>query len=156
MIELTIPGRGSLRLQHLVADVNGTLAIDGVLIEGLAKRIASLQDRLTVHLLTADTHGRQGLIDKQLNLTATRLSSGNEQGQKRSYVEQLGAECVVAIGQGANDAGMLEAAALGICVMSPEGAATEAILAADILTPSIMVALDLLDKPLRLVATLRK
>ena len=156
MIELTVPGRGSLRLQHLVADVNGTLAIDGVLIEGLAKRIVSLQDRLTVHLLTADTHGRQALIDKQLNLTATRLSSGNEQGQKRSFVEQLGAACVVAIGQGANDAAMLEAAALGICVMSQEGTATETMLAADILTPSVMVALDLLDKPLRLVATLRK
>lgn len=156
MIELTIPGRGSLRLQHLVADVNGTLAVDGVLIEGLAKRIASLQDRLRVHLLTADTHGRQALIDKQLNLTATRLTSGNEQEQKRSYVEQLGAGGVVAIGQGANDAAMLEAAALGICVMSHEGAAIETVLAADLLTPSIMVALDLLDKPLRLVATLRK
>ncbi len=156
MIELTIPGRGSLRLQYLVADVNGTLAIDGVLIEGLAKRIASLQDRLSVHLLTADTHGRQALIDKQLNLTAIRLSPGNEQRQKRSYVEQLGADCVVAIGQGANDAGMLEVAALGICIMSQEGAATETVLAADILAPSILVALDLLDKPLRLVATLRK
>ncbi|HEX8992577.1 MAG TPA: hypothetical protein VF784_12935 [Anaerolineales bacterium] len=156
MIELTIPGRGSLRLQHLVADVNGTLAVDGILIEGLAKRIASLQDRLRVHLLTADTHGRQALIDRQLNLTATRLASGDEQEQKRSYVEQLGAGSVVAIGQGANDAAMLKAAALGICVMSHEGAATETVLAADLLTPSIMVALDLLDKPLRLVATLRK
>ncbi len=156
MIELNIPGRGTLRLQHLVTDVNGTLAVDGVLIDGLAKRIASIQDRLSIHLLTADTHGRQAAIDHQLNLTASRLSPGNEQQQKRSYVEQLGADCVVAIGQGANDAGMLQAAALGICVMSKEGAATETVLASDILAPDILSAFDLLDKPLRLVASLRK
>ncbi len=156
MIELNIPGRGSLRLQHLATDVNGTLAIDGVLMESLAKRIASLQDRLTVHLLTADTHERQALIDRQINLTAVRLAPGNEQEQKRSYVEQLGADCVVAIGQGANDAAMLKAAALGICVMSDEGTAIETLLAADIVVPGIAVAFDLLDKPLRLVATLRK
>ena len=156
MIELSIPGRGSLRLLHLVTDVNGTLAVDGILIEGLAKRIASLQDRLSVHLLTADTHGRQAAIDRQLGLTATRLSPGDEQNQKRAYVEKLGADCVVAIGQGANDAGMLKAAGLGICVMSQEGAAIETLLAADVVSPDIITAFDLLDKPLRLVATLRK
>lgn len=156
MIELNIPGRGSLRLQHLVTDVNGTLAVDGILIEGLARRIAAIRDRLDVHLLTADTHGRQAGIDQQLNLMATRLAPGNEQDQKRAYVEQLGAAGVVAIGQGANDAGMLKAAALGICVMSPEGIAVETLLAADILVPDILAALDLLEKPLRLVATLRK
>ncbi len=156
MIELSIPGRGSLRLQHLVTDVNGTLAVDGTLIEGLAKRIASIRDRLTVHLLTADTHGRQSTIDQQLNLVATRLAPGHEQEQKRAYVQQLGSESVVAIGQGVNDAAMLEAAALGICVMSLEGAAVETLLAADVIVPDISAAFDLLDKPLRLVATLRK
>ena len=156
MIELNVPGRGNLRLQHLVSDVNGTLALDGILIDGLAKRIASIGDRLTVHLLTADTHGRQAVIDQQLNLTATKLGSGNETEQKRLYVEKLGADSVVAIGQGANDAGMLKAAALGICVMSVEGAASEALLAADIVVPNIFTAFDLLDKPLRIIASLRK
>ncbi len=156
MIELSIPGRGSLRLQHLVTDVNGTLAVDGILIEGLAKRIASIRDRLSVHLLTADTHGRQAVIDRQLGTTATRLLPGNEQEQKRVFVQNLGADCVVAIGQGANDAAMLKEAALGICVMSKEGTAVETLLVADVIAADIMAAFDLLDKPVRLVATLRK
>ena len=156
MIELNIPGRGAFKIQHLVSDVNGTLAIDGVLIDGLAKRIASLRDRLTIHLLTADTHGRQSTIDQQLNLTATILKGGNEQEQKRLFVEKLGADSVIAIGQGANDAGMLKAAALGICMMSAEGVATETLLASDIVVPDIFTAFDLLDKPLRILATLRK
>jgi P-type E1-E2 ATPase len=156
MIEINIPGRGTLQLEYLVSDVNGTLAVDGVLIDGLAQRIASIRDRLTVHLLTADTHGRQAGIDQQLNLTATRLIGGNEQEQKRAYVKKLGSEKVIAIGQGANDAAMLKEAALGICVMSQEGTATETFFSADILVPNIFVAFDLLDKPLRIVATLRK
>ncbi len=156
MIELIIPGRGQLRLEHLVTDVNGTLALDGILMPGLVKRIASVRDRLIVHLLTADTHGRQAVIDQQLNLTAIRLQPGGEQQQKRDFVEGLGAESVVAVGQGANDAQMLKAAALGICVMSEEGAAAETLMAADIIVPSIFAAFDLLDKPLRIVASLRK
>lgn len=156
MIELTIPGRGRLRLKHLVADVNGTLALDGVLIDGIADRIGAVADRLTVHLLTADTHGRQTVIDQALNLTATRLAGGHEQEQKRMFIENLGADSVVAVGQGANDAGMLQAAALGICVMSAEGAAVETLVAADIVVPSIFAAFDLLDQPLRIVASLRK
>ena len=156
MIELNIPGRGSLQLHHLVADVNGTLAVDGQLLDGLVKKISALRDRLTVHLLTADTHGRQAVIDGQLNLKAVRVGPGDEAAQKADYVRSLGAETVVAIGQGANDAGMLEAAALGICVMSQEGVAVETLLAADLVTPDIFAALELLDKPLRIVASLRK
>ena len=156
MIEINIPGRGLLQLEHLVSDVNGTLAVDGVLMEGLAERIASVRNRLTVHLLTADTHGKQVIIDQRLNLTATRLTGGNEQEQKRAYVQKLGSGKVIALGQGANDAAMLKEAALGICVMSQEGTATEALLSADIVVPDIFTAFDLLDKPLRIVATLRK
>ena len=69
---------------------------------------------------------------------------------------ELGADSVVAIGQGANDAGMLKAAALGICVMSAEGAAGDTLLAADIVVPDIATAFDLLDKPKRIIASLRK
>lgn len=156
MIELNIPGRGELRLEHLVTDVNGTLAIDGQLIPGVAKQISALNDRLTVHLLTADTHGRQVLIDQQLNLTAVRIQPGNEAEQKAEYVRRLGADSVVAMGQGANDAAMLKQAALGICVMSQEGVSTETLLAADLVMPSITVALELFDRPLRIIASLRK
>jgi len=156
MIELTVPGRGPLRLEHLVTDVNGTLAVDGVLIDGLTKRIASLRDRLEIHMLTADTYGRQALIDELLKLKATRIPPGKEALTKADFVRELGAETVVAIGHGANDAEMLKTAALGICVMSKEGVAVETLVSADILVPDIIAALDLLEKPLRIIASLRK
>src|SRR5512137_1765600 len=107
MIELDIPGRGLVSLEYLVSDVNGTLAVDGQLIEGIPRLLNSLRDRLEIHLLTADTHGHQDLIDRQLNLRAVRIQPGNESQQKAEYVQRLGAEHIVALGQGANDAGML-------------------------------------------------
>ena len=156
MIELNIPGRGTIKLHHLVCDVNGTLAVDGQLHEGLPRLLMALQDRLTVHLLTADTHGKQVIIDQQLNLQAVRVQPGKEAEQKAEFVRQLNAAEVAAIGQGANDAAMLKAAAIGIGILSAEGIAGETILAADLVVPNIYAALELFEKPLRIVATLRK
>jgi P-type E1-E2 ATPase len=156
MIELNIPGRGTIQLEHLVTDVNGTLALDGHLLEGVARSIRTLRDRLTIHLLTADTHGRQAAIDQQLGFPAVRIQPPGEAEQKAEYVRRLGAERVAAIGQGANDAAMLKAAGLGLCVLSQEGTAVECLLAADLLLPDIFAALNLLERPLRIVASLRK
>ena len=156
MIELNVPGRGAIRLEHLVCDVNGTLAVDGRLIDGVSRLIGTLRDRLEIHLVTADTLGRQSVIDQQLGVTAVRLQPGDEAGQKADFVRQIGADRVVAIGQGANDALMLETAAIGICVLSPEGTAVATLLKADIVANTILSALELIEKPLRMVATLRK
>ncbi|MEA3351997.1 MAG: ATPase P [Chloroflexota bacterium] len=156
MIELNIPGRKLIQIKHLVCDVNGTLAVDGELHDGIPRILASLRDRVDVHILTADTHGRQHIIDQQLDLEAVRVKRGHEAQQKAEYVKQLGAECVTAIGQGANDAGMLKTAAIGIGILSVEGVAVETLTCADIIVPDIYAALELLEKPVRMVASLRK
>jgi P-type E1-E2 ATPase len=156
LIELTIPGRGTIQLQHLVSDVNGTLAQDGHLLPGISAALLSLGDRLELHLLTADTHGRQSSIDEQLGMQAVRIPNGDESSAKAEYVEKLGAGSVVAIGQGNNDAGMLQAAEIGIAVLSVEGLSIKTLKAAEILVPDIHSALNLLENPVRLVATLRQ
>jgi soluble P-type ATPase len=51
---------------------------------------------------------------------------------------------------------MLRTAEIGICVLSPEGAFIETLQAADIVTTDIRSALALLEKPTRMVATLRR
>ena len=156
MIELKIPGRGTIQLQHLVSDVNGTLALDGHLIPGVSSALTALGDHLQLHLLTADTHGRQSTIDDQLGLHAVRIPEGAESQTKAEYVIKLGAETVVAIGQGNNDTGMLREASIGIALLSYEGLAYGALQNADVLATDILSALDLLMHPIRLVATLRR
>lgn len=156
MIEVNIPGRGTVFLEHLVCDVNGTIAIDGELIEGIPRKINELSDCLEIHLLTADTHGRQKFIDQKLNLNAVRIQPGDEKNQKADYINRLGPDRVVAIGQGANDASMLKKSAIGICVFSAEGTALETLNSADLIAPDIISAFELLQNPMRLVASLRK
>ncbi len=156
MLAIDIPGRGQFRLEHLVLDVNGTLAVDGELIQGVVPALDRLKGTFEIHLLTADTHGRQSVLDQQLGLTAVRIRPGGEAEAKAAYVRDLGEDLVVAMGQGGNDAGMLREAAIGVAVMSTEGTSTEALTAADILVPDILSGLAMLDHPMRLKASLRR
>jgi P-type E1-E2 ATPase len=156
MIRINLPGRDALLLKHLVFDVNGTLAVDGKLIAGVTERLERIKPLLTLHMLTADTHGKQTEIDRALGLTAIRVASGQEAKQKGDYIQQLDAGCTAAVGQGANDRLMLQQADLGICVISPEGTAVETLQAADLVIGSICQALDLFLHPLRITASLRK
>lgn len=155
MIHLHIPGRGDLHLEHLVLDLNGTLAAGGEVLPGVAERLAQLAPHLRGHLLTADTRGTGAAIAQNLGLALHRLEPGREAAGKRAFVESLNAACVVAVGNGANDVEMLRAATLGIAVLGEEGLAVPALLAADIVVPHIGAALDLLLDLPRLVATLR-
>ena len=95
-------------------------------------------------------------IDRQLAVRAVRVPPGDEAGAKAAFVRKLGGERVVAIGNGANDAAMLYEAAIGIAVMSPEGLAAEAVQSADVIAPGILEALGWLERPMRLVASLRR
>jgi P-type E1-E2 ATPase len=155
VIEVDVPGVGALRLQHLVLDFNGTLAVDGELLPGVAERLTALAGRLSVHVMTADTHGTAARALARLPCSLAVAPPSRQAEAKRRFVESLGAEHVVAIGNGRNDRLMLEAARVGIAVLQREGAAAEALAAADVLVPTIEDALDLLAQPLRLVASLR-
>ncbi len=110
---------------------------------------------LTVYLVSADTQGTLSRIASDLGILARRVGPGDEAEQEASLVGELGAERVVAIGNGANDARMLERAALGIAVLGPEGLAVSCLRVAAVLVPDIGAALDLLLYPRRLVATMR-
>ena len=159
MISCLIPGRAGLEIQHLVCDVNGTLACDGSLLPGVERTLSQLKDLVKIYLVSADTYGTLNSLEDQLGsivIGYVRLKPWSEAEQKLEYVENLGASAVVAIGQGTNDRLMLKAAGLGICVLSPEGTAVETMLNADILSPDILSALDLLLHPDRMKATLRQ
>jgi soluble P-type ATPase len=151
-ITVTVPDRAPLVLEHLIADVNGTLTDRGRLIDGVAGRVDRLRRLLRVHLLTADTYGTLPDIAAELGgVTARRVRSGAE---KAAVARELTAETCAAVGNGLNDEPVLRAAALGIAVVGPEGASARA-LAADVVCASVIDALDLLLDPRALAATLR-
>ncbi|HOK38005.1 MAG TPA: HAD hydrolase family protein [Bacteroidales bacterium] len=157
MIEIKIPGLTDYFIQNLVLDYNGTLAVDGIILNGVAERLKKIsQKKVKIHVLTADTFGRASEFLTGLPVNLIILDSGNQELQKLEYVKKLGANSVIAIGNGYNDSLMLKEAALGIVVVQGEGASVKAILNSDIVTNNISDALELLLNPLRISASLRK
>ena len=151
-IKIDIPQRGVIELQHAVFDINGTLAVDGVVVSGVPQRMKALAEHISIHLLTAGTHGNLPEIERTLGFPLHVVNRGDE---KMRYVQQLGPDSVIAFGNGMTDHGMLRLAALGVVVATPEGMALRALQAADIVVRTPLDALDLLLKPKRLIATLR-
>lgn len=156
MLKITIPGYKTVQLDHLVLDFNGTLAEDGQVITGVKERLNTLAGPLQIHVVTADTFGsvQAALADVDCRVTILPADAPQDEA-KQTYVTQLGAERTAAIGNGRNDRLMLQEATLGIAVVHVEGAAVATLVAADVVAPNILAALDLLANPLRLKATLR-
>jgi P-type E1-E2 ATPase len=155
MLEIDIPAFGFVRLEHLVSDFTGTLSVDGRLLPEVEARLNRLSQFLTVHILTSDTFGKASAELKDVKCELHILAGENHDVQKEAFVERLGAECVVAFGNGKNDRRMLKAAKIGIAVTEGEGCAVDAIMAADIHVMSALDGLDLLLNTKRCKATLR-
>jgi soluble P-type ATPase len=155
VLAIAIPGRDALQLEHLVLDFNGTLGCDGALIAGVTERLDELSRRLTIHVVTADTFGNAAAALAGLPCELAILPVENQDARKLAYIERLGCDQTVCIGNGRNDRRMLKAAALGIAVIQREAASSETLIAADVVATHILDALDLLTHPARLVATLR-
>ena len=155
LIEINIPNLDVLHLRHIVLDFNGTLAVDGILIPGVAERLNVLSKYLDIHILTADTFGTVKKACKTIKGTVTVLTLGYGAPEKEAFVRRLGEKEVVAVGNGMNDRMMLGTSALGILVIGSEGASGHALAVSDILATNILDALDLLLNTKRIIATLR-
>ncbi len=156
MITIDIPGRKTFHLEHLVLDFNGTLAVDGNLIDGVKERLQELSGKLSIHVITADTFGTVANQLKGINCHVKILEKEQQDRQKKIYIKQLGKKRCAAIGNGYNDWQMLKHAALSIVTIQAEGASSQSLKHATVVCYSVNHALDLLLNPNRLVATLRR
>ncbi len=155
MLEFDIPGFGHVRLEHLVSDFTGTLSVDGKLVHGVREALNKISEFLNLHILTADTFGMARQELEGINCKIYILTGPDHDIQKEQYVKKLGADSVVALGNGNNDRKMLKTAKIGIAVCLKEGCAKDAFIASDVLVNSAMDALELLTNTKRIIATLR-
>ena len=156
MIEITIPGRGKYTIKNVVLDLNGTIAKDGKIIGGVKEKLAMLSQKVDIFLVTADNNKNAELLTRDLPITLYKIKETEEDDQKLRVVLKKGKNNAVSIGNGCNDVSMLKESAIGICIVGGEGASAEAMMASDLVVASINDALDLLLKPHRLKATLRR
>jgi soluble P-type ATPase len=152
-LSVSIPGVAELRLDHLLVDVNGTLTNRGELLDGVEARLDRLRHSLDIRLVSADTFGTLDTIAADMRVSAVRASTGED---KLRLLDDLGRGRCAVIGNGSNDVLVLEAAAVGLAVIGPEGASAAALRSADVVCASATDALDLLLDPKALSATLRR
>ncbi len=155
-MKIDIPGWGSLDIENIVIDLNGTIATGGRVPRKTKEKINSLSDQVNIYILTADTQGTAS--EEILGMKAELIKVPEEDSKqgKFDFLKTLNLEVTVAIGNGSNDQIVLKEAALGIAILGDEGVSVCAIKSADIVVRNIQDALDLFLEPKKLIATLRE
>ncbi len=154
MISIERPGQGNLEIEFILVDFEGTLGFDRQVHPKAKDKINLLSKRTKIYILAK---GEKILVEEALKKVKAEiicLTEGKSIQQKLDLLRQLGATRTVAIGNGVDDAPMIEEAGFGICVLGKEGTSSEAMKKADVVFLNILDALDFLLKPLRQKATL--
>ena len=143
---IVVPGWDSLNLENLVLDLNGTITESGDFIPGVVEYLEALKTQgFRIYVLSGDTRGvLQQSFQLSPGIEAVVTSTAEE---KRRFVESVGAETTVCVGNGNIDVEMFKVAKLSICTIQAEGATTKAMLHADIVVTHIKNALEILLDP---------
>ena len=129
MIIYKIPGRDDIEIENIVFDYNGTIAVDGKLLEGVRDLLLELGKHVNIYILTADTYGT---VEKECR---------NIAGKVLNFPKE--------------NAGEFKEAIISIAVIEGEGASTKLLLSADIVTRSIIEAIEIILNENKLKAILR-
>lgn len=149
-----VPGVGSLVLKTIILDLNGTLTVKGVIVEGVKERLAKLKELgYQILFFTGNTRNNADEIADSLGIQWILAETGI---QKRDEALKLDPNTCVSIGNGLIDLELMKVVKLRIVTQQAEGVHTQTLLNSDIIIPSILDALDLLIDSVTLIATLRK
>lgn len=155
-MKIKIPNYNTFDINKIAFDFNGTLATGGEVSEKIIKRLEKLTADFEVYILTADTFGTVREMVDGLAIKVAIIKGDDGTGFKRDFIQKIGSEETIAVGNGNNDRLMLKEAAIGIALIGKEGTAIDTILNSDLVLSDIFDVFDLLEEPARLIASLRK
>jgi soluble P-type ATPase len=156
MLLYEIPGRDNIEIENIVFDYNGTIAVDGKLIDGVKDLINSLAGQVDIYILTADTYGT---VEKECGdmyakvLTFPKENAGDS---KKEIVKTLGGDRTICLGNGYNDIPMFEESIIAIGIIEGEGASGKLLSKADIVARNIIEGINIIMNKNMIKATLRK
>ncbi len=170
MIPIERPGLNPLEIEYILLDFDGTLAIDRRVHPKAKDKINLLSKRTHIYIFVNpptppfNKGGEGGILAKELIEERLRkvkaeiiyLAEGDSSRRKLNLLRELGPTRCAAIGNGMDDAAIMQEAGIGICVIGREGTSGGAVKNADLVFTDILDALDFLLKPLRQRATLGK
>lgn len=156
VLHVEIPNFPDVKVEYLLLDMNGTVATGGVIEDGLKPYLEKLGKMVKIYMITADTFGTAKEMAGRFGIEYYVLpKKKSESLEKQEFVKTLGENQVIALGNGNNDALMLEESTIGIGVMGEEGISKKCLLAADIIVKSPESAFKILLDGAKLRATLR-
>lgn len=148
-----IPQVWEIDITTIVLDLNGTLAVQWVVVDGVEDRINKLKTLgFSIILFTGDQRGNASLLCKELGIECSYASSHEE---KEKLFLELDVDHTAAIGNARIDNGTFRHAKLSIATLQAEGIHTGILPYIDIIVPSILDALDLFIDWDSLKATMR-
>ena len=155
MLIYKIPGRENIEIENIVLDYNGTIAVDGNILEGVKELFLELENHVNMYVLTADTYGT--VVEQCSNIGGKVLTFPKENAgeSKRDIVKKLGGGNTMCVGNGFNDIPMFKESILSIAVIEGEGASGKLLSYADIVTRSIIETLEIILSENKIKATLR-
>lgn len=150
---INIPGHGKVHIKTVLFDFNGTLAKDGILLDQMLFKLKKLSEKYQVYIITGDTFGS---VKDQLKGTDIELLLAATADEKMRQTIRLGADHVLAVGNGNIDYKMFMQAKLSFCVIGDEGASFKAMSHADIILNDIHHVFDMIDQPHKIIASLKE
>lgn len=155
MLTYNIPGTGEIRIENVVFDYNGTVAVDGKLIRGVKESLIELKNYANIYILTADTYGTVKTQCSDLGIDVKTFPKENAGLFKKEIVEKLGAGSTICVGNGVNDVEMFKICKISIATIEGEGCSGRLLIHTDIAVRSIGEAIGLILSKDRMKATLR-
>ena len=147
-------GVGEIELENIILDLNGTLTIDGKLVEGVKEQILKLKELgYKIYLFSGDVRGNAAQLAQELDIEVHRAANSQE---KEVLTKKLDVNKTVAIGNARIDIGTFIPCKLRIATLQSEGIHASIINYVDIIVPSINDALNLLIDPIIFNATMHK
>ncbi|MDM8533466.1 ATPase P [Clostridiaceae bacterium HSG29] len=153
---INVPETGKYEIENIVFDYNGTIAINGEIINGILEKIVKLAESFNVTIITADTFNTVKRAFKNTDVNIHIIDSIDGTIQKKEFVEEVGSNKTIALGNGRNDELMLKEAIISVAILNDEGVSLKALNNADFLLKDINHFFEMIEEPKKLVAILRK
>lgn len=151
---IEIPRGETIEINTIVLDLNGTLSVNGVVLnetKALIEKLKKLKYRIV--LISGDIRGNAKQISEELKI---ELFLGTTSIDKAKQMKQFNKETTASIGNARIDIGTFENSKLSISTLQSEGIHTGILKYVDIVVPSIEDALKLFINTKSLAGTLRE
>ncbi|WP_421920249.1 hypothetical protein [Marinifilum sp.] len=153
-LNYSVPGVGTITIDTLVLDSNGTLTVKGEMVPGVVERIHRLQ-MLGVNVVMISSDQRGNARDLALSSGIAYYEANNSR-EKEDVLLSLGSRNVAAIGNARIDIGLFVQSVVSVATLQGEGIHKDIIDHVDVILPSINDALDFFLDEDTFIATMKR